>query len=116
MTSLPSSPSNRRASRRKGLRQACALVLPDGSARQATSSDVGVDGLSFHCARPISPGSACRISFELPLRERRVSVNGGVKVVYSSFSGAEGFKIGAMFTDLDEASTEALQEFSGPGG
>ncbi|MES2957875.1 MAG: PilZ domain-containing protein [Pseudomonadota bacterium] len=116
MKTPASSPSNRRASRRKGLRQPCTLVLPDGSVRQGTSADVGVDGLSLHCARPISPGTACRVSFDLPLHDRQVSIKGGLKVVYSSYSGAAGFKIGAMFTDLDEPSAEALREFSGPGG
>lgn len=78
--------------------------------------DVGVDGLAFLCTKPITPGTRCRISFELPLDERRVTVSATLKTVYSSFCGATGFKIGAVFIEVDEASTAALREFSNPDG
>jgi hypothetical protein len=111
----PSAPvSNRRVSRRTGLRRPCELSLPGQVTRKAITSDIGIDGLSFVCANPIAPGTRCRISFELPLADRTVAVNGVVKTVYSSFCGAEGFKIGAVFTALDDGTSAALREFSGP--
>jgi hypothetical protein len=76
---------NRRACRRMGLRRSCELVLPGQSTRQATLMDVGVDGLAFLCIKPITPGTRCRISFELPLDERRVTVSATLKTVYSSY-------------------------------
>ena len=39
-----------------------------------------------------------------------------LKTVCSSFCGAEGFKIGAVFAELDAGSAAALREFSGPEG
>lgn len=109
----PSAPvANRRACRRRGLRRACELVLPDKATRTATTLDVGVDGLSFLCAKPIAPGTRCRVSFELPLDARHAAISGLLKTIYSSFSGAAGFKIGAVFTELDADSAAALQEFS----
>ena len=109
----PSAPvSNRRVSRRTGLRRPCELSLPGLVTRMAITSDIGIDGLSFVCANPIAPGTRCRISFELPLADRAVGVNGVVKTVYSSFCGAEGFKIGAVFTELDDGASAALREFS----
>jgi hypothetical protein len=110
-TPPPESETNRRATRRKGLRQACALVLPDQTTRPAITADAGVDGLSFLCSRPITPGTRCEVRFDLPLSARVVSIQGEVKTVYSSYSGADGFKIGAVFTRLDEGSAAALREF-----
>ena len=103
--------TNRRAARRKGLRQACELVLPDQSTRRARTVDAGVDGLSFLCARPMPPGTRCQVRFELALPGRLAAVQGALKTVYSSFSGGDGFKIGAVFVELDEASSAALREF-----
>jgi len=103
--------TNRRATRRKGLRQSCDLVLPDQTTRRAVTVDTGVDGVSFLISRPITPGTRCEIRFELPLSDRQVVVRGEVKTVYSSYSGADGFKIGAVFSRLDEDSAAALREF-----
>ena len=116
MNPLSTRVSNRRACRRRGLRRSCELVLPGQATRQAMIMDIGVDGLSFLCAKPIAPGTRCRISFELPLHERQVAVTALLKTVCSSFCGAEGFKIGAVFAELDAGSAAALHEFSGPEG
>jgi len=103
--------TNRRATRRKGVRQPCELVLPDQTTRRAVTVDTGVDGLSFLSSRPITPGTRCEVRFELPLVGRQAEVRGELKTVYSSYSGAEGFKIGAVFSRLDEDSAAALREF-----
>lgn len=103
----------RRVSARKGLRCPLTLVLPDKIPRQGTACDLSSDGLSFRTARPIAPGTRCEVRFELTLGDRSVPVQAVIKTVYSSFGGAEGFRIGAVFTDVDPASVAALAEFSG---
>ena len=105
---------NLRAGRRRGLRCLCELVLPGQAKRKASTLDIGVEGLSLVCAKPIAPGTRCRISFELPLGDRSAPVQGMLKTVYSSFCGAEGFRIGAVFIELDDSSATALREFSAP--
>jgi hypothetical protein len=107
-------PNNRRVGRRTGLRRPCELHLPDQSVRKAITSDIGVDGMSFVCAKPIPPGTRCRISFELPLGERGVPIQAAMKTVYSSYCGADGFRIGAVFTELDGHDAEVLSDFAAP--
>ena len=102
---------NRRSNRRKGLRCVASLTLPDQSAQRATTMDVGMEGLSVLYARPVAPGTRCHVSFELPLGSRDVSVSAQIKTTYSSYCGAEGFRIGASFITLDPDSTAALAEF-----
>jgi hypothetical protein len=111
MKPKPAPETNRRATRRKGLRQSCDLVLPDQTTRRAVTVDTGVDGVSFLSSRPITPGTRCQVRFELPLPDRQVVVQGELKTVYSSYSGADGFKIGAVFSRLDENTAAALREF-----
>ena len=105
---------NRRVGRRTGLRRPCDLFLADHSVLKAVTSDIGVDGMSFVCAKPITPGTRCQISFDLPLGDRSVPVRATLKMVYSSFCGAEGFRIGAVFIELDDECAEALREFTAP--
>jgi hypothetical protein len=103
----------RRVSPRKGLRCPLTVVLPDKTQRQATTCDLSIDGLSFRTARPIAPGTRCEVGFELTLGDHHLLVQAVIKTVYSSFTGAEGFKIGAVFTHVDPAGAVALAEFSG---
>lgn len=76
------------------------------------TTDVGADGLSFHFPKPIAPGTRCRISFELPLTGHSKPIAASIKTVYSSYCGPEGFRIGAVFTDLDPLCSSALLEFT----
>ena len=62
-------------------------------------------------ARPIAPGTRCTITFELPVGAERIGVVATAKIVYSSYSAAGEFKIGAVFTDLDEGTALALGKF-----
>jgi hypothetical protein len=108
---LPSG-TNRRAGPRKILRGSAKVVLPDDRQAEVKTWDLGADGLSLMSPRPIAPGSKCRLTFEVPLRDRRSTVTVPAKVVYSSFSGPEGFKVGAVFTELDDSSAQAISEFA----
>lgn len=78
------------------------------------TTDVGTEGLSFHFARPIAPGTRCRISFDLPLTAHSMPIDAPIKTVYSSYCGADGFRIGAVFTALDPQCSAALLEFVTP--
>lgn len=105
--------ANRRGSRRAGLRRPCVLHLPRGESRSGMTIDVGMDGLCVLTARPIAAGTRCRVSFELPLGDNGFAIDAAVKTVYSSY-GAEGFKIGAVYSEFDAAAAEALRAFLAP--
>lgn len=102
------SPPNRRSSRRQGLRTACSVILAGRTPMQLTTSDVGLDGLSLTSHRPVPPGTRCTLRFEL---RAGVAVESAAKVVYSSYRGAEGFKIGLMFVDLPDPAAAAIEAF-----
>lgn len=105
---------SRRATRRTGLKGAAAMLLPGNVVRDAQLFDLSSDGLSVMSARPIAPGSRCTVSFELPFADHRpgkVSVT--AKAVYSSYTGAAGFKVGLLFSGVDAATMQLLDEFLG---
>jgi hypothetical protein len=102
----------RRAARRVGLKGAASVLLPGNVERDVQMADLGEDGLSVMAAKPISPGSRCTVSFDLPFTSQpstRVSV--AAKAVYSSYTGADGFKVGMQFTALDAATVQLLADF-----
>lgn len=105
-------PTNRRLYARKVLRRAATVVLPGDVARGVKTWDLGVDGMSILSAKPIPPGTRCRLRFELPQADAAKPLEVPVKAVYCSFSGIDGFKVGMSFTDLDAASATAIEEFS----
>jgi hypothetical protein len=102
---------NRRASPRKVIRRAATIVVGE-SAKEVQTWDLGRDGMCLLSARPIAPGTRCRISFEIPLDGDVVAVNATAKVVYSSYSAAGEFKIGAVFLDLAEDVATTLGNFA----
>jgi len=101
---------NRRSAPRKAVRQPATIVYADAS-RPVQTWDLGRDGMCLVSARPIAPGTRCTITFELPLGAERIGVTAAAKIVYSSYSAAGEFKIGAFFTDLDEGTALALARF-----
>jgi hypothetical protein len=104
---------NRRIHPRKVLRAAATVKLPGQPSREGRTWDLGLDGMSLMSSKPIPPGTKCEVSFELPLggNGRRVTVP--VKVLYCSFCGDDGFKIGTAFGELDDVSRAAVNEFAG---
>lgn len=102
---------NRRATPRKAIRQTATVVYGDVS-RTVQTWDLGRDGMCLLAARPIAPGTRCTIAFELALGGERIGVSAAAKVVYSSYSAAGEFKIGAVFTDLDESTALSLGRFA----
>jgi hypothetical protein len=103
---------NRRIYRRKVLRAAVTVVLPGQPPRVGQSWDLGVDGMSLMLAKPLAPGTRCELSFDLPAPDGAGRVTARAKVLYCSFCGAQGFKVGTIFGALDEASHGAVQAFS----
>jgi hypothetical protein len=105
---------NRRASPRKAIRADATVVLGDATTRLQTW-DVGRDGMCLLAARPISPGTRCQVTFEVPLRGGPVTVTAMLKVVYSSYSAPGEFKIGALFTGLADDVAQVLGNFAASG-
>ncbi|MEW6705400.1 MAG: PilZ domain-containing protein [Pseudomonadota bacterium] len=111
-TRNPSDPHNRRAHRRRGLRQPATLLLPGQQQREVMLCDLGLDGLSVMSSKPIAPGTRCELRFELPGPSQSFPVDAMAKTVYSSFVGADSFRIGLVFTDLPAAAQAAVAAFA----
>jgi hypothetical protein len=104
--------SNRRMHPRKVLRRPCTVVLAGQPPRDVSTWDLGLDGMCLLTPRPIPPGTRCEVSFEVPVGDHSTSVKAPVKVLYCSFSGPDGFKVGTAFGDLDEESLDVVKEFA----
>lgn len=102
--------ANRRAGKRRVLRGP-ATVACGTMQTHARAWDVGLDGVCMLTKRPISPGTRCAASFGLPINGVVTPVTAQVKVVYSSFSGPDGFKLGLVFVDLDSDAAELISRF-----
>lgn len=104
--------SNRRIHPRKVLRAPAKVVLPGQAPRDSKTWDLGIDGMSLMSPKPIAPGTKCEVSFDLPVGGKIMPVIAPVKVLYCSFSGPDGFKVGTAFGDLDDESREAVIGFT----
>src|SRR3954470_5903546 len=112
MTVSPlASQRNRRTSPRKMIRGDATVVCGDVS-RTIQTWDLGKDGMCLVAARPIAPGTRCKITFDVPFPNAPTTVTVAAKVVYSSYSAPGEFKIGALFTDLAEDVTRVLVRFA----
>ena len=103
---------NRRAFARTVIRQPATLAYGDTTVAVQTL-DIGEGGMCLLARRPIGPGTRCTVSFDVPLRDGPVEVSAAVKVVYSSYLAAEQFKIGTVFTELDDETALVLARFTG---
>ena len=102
---------NRRASPRIAFRTPATVTVGDVR-RDVQTWDVARDGMCLIAPRPIAPGTRCRIDFALPLGSQTVAVSASAKVVYSSYSAAGEFRIGAVFLALDDAAWTAIGAFA----
>ena len=102
---------NRRASARTAIRQPATIVIGETTVAVQTV-DLGPGGLCFLAHRPVGPGTRCTIAFQLPLAEGPAEVSASLKVVYSSYVAAEQFKIGTVFTVLDDAAARLLERYT----
>ena len=74
--------------------------------------DIAREGMCLIASRPITPGTRCRIAFELPVGGALVAMDATAKIVYSSYSAAGEFRIGAVFLGLDDAAATAIGTFT----
>jgi hypothetical protein len=104
--------SNRRIHPRKVLRAPATLIVPGQPPREGKTWDLGADGMSLLSPKPIPPGTRCEVSFDVPVAGTQRHVVAPVKVLYCSFSGPDGFKVGTAFGALDDESRHAVDEFT----
>ena len=109
--SPPSPDRNRRAAPRQALRQEATVAYGDAS-RVLRTWDLGRDGMCLLSPRPIAPGTRCKVTFDVPIGAELISVTAAAKVVYSSYSAAGEFKIGAVFSDLGDDIAIVLGKFA----
>ena len=102
---------NRRASPRVAIRRPATVAIGDVR-KDVQTWDVGREGMCLVASRPITPGTRCTIAFELPVGGELVAVSATAKIVYSSYSAAGEFRIGAVFLGLDEAAATAIGTFT----
>ena len=98
---------NRRASPRVAIRLPATVTIGD-LRKDVQTWDLARDGMCLIASRPITPGTRCRIAFELPVGSELVAVTATAKIVYSSYSAAGEFRIGAVFLALDDAGASAI--------
>lgn len=110
-------PSNRRTGRRRVLRQPGTLtLLPAQQPRAVIVWDVGLDGMSVLSPKPVPPGTRCELRFDVPAGGQSSGVQATGKTVYSSFVGADGFRIGLVFTGLAADAAALVERFVDTGG
>jgi hypothetical protein len=102
---------NRRAFARTAIRQPATVSYGDASVPVQTL-DLGQGGMCVMAGRPIGPGTRCTVTFDVPLREGPVEITASLKVVYSSYMAPGQFKIGTIFTGLDDGAALTLAEFT----
>jgi len=99
--------SNRRIGRRSMLRGPATLTCASVQIL-ARCWDLGLDGMCLLTKRPVSPGTRCTVSIDLPSSGAATTLTAEVKVVYSSWSGPDGFKLGLSFIDLDAPTADLI--------
>ena len=102
---------NRRASPRVAIRLPATVTIGDVG-KDVQTWDLARDGMCLIAPRPITPGTRCRIAFELPVGGALVAIAATAKIVYSSYSAAGEFRIGAVFLGLDDAAATAIGAFT----
>lgn len=102
---------NRRASPRVAIRRPATVTIGDVR-RDVQTWDLGREGMCLIAQRPITPGTRCRIAFELPTGSELLAVSATAKIVYSSYSAAGEFRIGAVFLALDDTVATAIGAFA----
>jgi hypothetical protein len=100
---------NRRISARAAFRSPATVVLPNAAPRDVQMWDIAVDGASLLSPRPIAQGSTLELRVVLPGAANPVAA--AARVVYSSYVAANEFKIGLLFTRLDDANAAAIAAF-----
>lgn len=112
-TDLSSAPSRRQRSRLATQWPLTVELAGASAGEQLTTLDVSRTGLSFVAERPVTPGSKCQVTLQVPMPEGPVMLTAACKSVYSSYIGPRRFRIGLVFTQLDEAGQFLLRQLAG---
>ncbi|MFD2366267.1 PilZ domain-containing protein [Pseudoduganella sp. GCM10020061] len=101
----------RRAHTRALMHEHAFLLSPDGTGRTPVIMlDISLRGASFATPEVIESGALRRIEFGLPGSRTRHHIL--VKIVNQSTSGVPGgFRVGAMFVEVDPATTGEITDF-----
>jgi hypothetical protein len=78
---------------------------------QVRTWDISLDGMCLVTPRPMPPGRHCTVTFDVPLAEGYRTVTAPLKIVYSSYTGPEAFKVGAVFANLESDVADAISAF-----
>lgn len=88
-----------------------AVVAMDGQPPLlGRTADIGASGISVTVVRPMQPGQAGQVAFDLLVEGRAVPIQARAKVMYSILSGDE-FKVGFQFVNLELAAMTQLARF-----
>ena len=111
MSDEPFRDANRRAFARTAIRLPATVVCGDARIPVQTV-DLGLGGMCFVAPRPIGPGSRCTVTLALPVEHGNREISASLKVVYSSYLAAAQFKIGTVFTALDDDAAQVLGRYT----
>ncbi|WP_151636570.1 PilZ domain-containing protein [Noviherbaspirillum aerium] len=95
---------------RKVMRCQAIVVVPGGNPVRCRTLDISLGGLSLMLSEQLRVGQECTIGFEAPLDGKMVRVMGQGKVVYSILAGADGFRVGMQFTNMDGANSKIVAQ------
>lgn len=95
---------------RKVMRCQAIIVVPGNNPVRCRTLDISLGGLSMLVGEQLRVGQECTVGFEAPLNGKMVRVMGQGKVVYSILAGADGFRIGMQFINIDAANSKTVAQ------
>ena len=103
---------DQRLSPRKPLRTR-GMLAPEGLAPLPIQLfDIAPGGVGFLSPQQLPPGHRCSINFSFMLNGQKNEVSAAARVAYC-VCGADGFKVGLQFTDINEAGAAAIAKLIG---
>lgn len=97
---------------RKILRVRAKVMLNGGRPPvMGRTIDISTSGISVMLEDSLAAGESCVIAFEAPIRGTIRKVMASAKAVYS-ICGADGFRTGFQFVQLDAANTSIINELA----
>ncbi len=98
-----------RVATRKVLRCRAKVMVTGVPVLPARTVDVSVSGISLLLEQSLPSGQSCVVAFETPVRGTLRRIIASAKVVYS-VCGADGFRLGFQFVQLDAGNTALITE------
>jgi c-di-GMP-binding flagellar brake protein YcgR len=103
--------SDTRSFPRKILRCAVIVAVPGAAPMRGRVLDISLGGISVIVPEQLRAGLGCGVDFEAPLNGKPVRVTATVKVIYSIL-GADGFRVGLEFQNLDPTNHKHVAELT----